>query len=88
MSDKKIEFLGYIAATLTTISFAPQAFSLWRNRPTPATAISLPMYVVLILGIIGWLRYGFLIHSQPIYIANGVTLALALSILIYKIKYG
>jgi MtN3 and saliva related transmembrane protein len=39
------DFFGYIAATLTTISFFPQALKTLRSRDTKA--ISLRMYLLL-----------------------------------------
>jgi MtN3 and saliva related transmembrane protein len=34
-----------------------------------------------------WLFYGLLLHAWPIILANAATLALAVSILILKIRY-
>lgn len=80
-----IEFLGYIAAFLTTVSFIPQAVHTIRTKDT--SGISLLMYVVFVLGIATWLVYGFLIQSNPIIAANVVTLLLSGTILFYKLKF-
>jgi MtN3 and saliva related transmembrane protein len=45
------------------------------------------MYLMLSTGVLLWLIYGIRLGSLPIIFANGVTLALTLSILALKIKY-
>ena len=45
------------------------------------------MFLIFITGVIFWLIYGVLLSELPLVIANAVTLVLAISILIAKIKY-
>lgn len=80
-----IETIGYVAATLTTGSFVPQAWHTFRTRDV--SGISLGMYTVFVLGSALWLAYGLLIAAVPVVIANAVTLALALAILAMKLRY-
>lgn len=77
--------IGYLAALFTTASFVPQALHIWRTRDT--SAISLAMYAVFSTGVALWLAYGVLLESWPVLLANVVTLVLALSILVMKIRY-
>lgn len=77
------DWLGYIAATLTTLSFVPQALLTLRTRRVEG--ISLGMYGLFTLGIALWLAYGWQLGQWPIIIANAVTLLLAMSILVTKI---
>jgi MtN3 and saliva related transmembrane protein len=79
-----IEGLGYLAACLTTASFAPQAWLTFRTRNVDG--ISLGMYGAMTTGIVLWLVYGLLIRSWPLVAANVVTLSLAGSILVMKIR--
>jgi MtN3 and saliva related transmembrane protein len=79
-----IELLGYVAAALTTLSFAPQAWLIFRTRDV--SGVSLGMYSALVSGIVLWLVYGLLIHSWPLVVANAVTLSLAGSILVMKLR--
>ena len=81
-----IDTLGYAAATLTTASFVPQAWLIFRSRNV--SGISLAMYSVFTLGIALWLLYGLLIEAWPIVIANVVTFALAAAILVMKLALG
>lgn len=83
MDIVSLEWLGYIAATLTTGSFALQAWHTFRTRDV--SGISLGMYSAFTLGVALWLAYGLVLRSWPITIANVVTLALAVSILAMKV---
>lgn len=83
VSDYEIEILGYIAATLTTVSFLPQAILTIRTRDTDG--LSLSMYSTFTLGVLGWLVYGFFLKNNVIVIANSITLFLAMLILSFKI---
>jgi MtN3 and saliva related transmembrane protein len=46
------------------------------------------MYSAFTTGIALWLVYGIVIGSWPIIIANIITVALAFSILVMKLRYG
>ena len=79
------DLIGYCAAFLTTLAFVPQAHHSWKTRDL--SGISLPMYGLFSLGVLGWLIYGFLIGSWPIVVANSITLILACAVLYLKIKH-
>ena len=79
------ELIGYMAATLTTVSFVPQVLHSFRTKDV--SGISLGMYSIFTLGIALWLAYGLLISAWPIVIANVITLALASLILALKLRY-
>ncbi len=79
------EWLGYLAATLTTASFVPQAWLIFRTRNV--SGVSLAMYSAFTLGIALWLAYGVMLGAWPIIIANIITLVLASCILVMKIKH-
>lgn len=80
------EWVGYLAALLTTASFVPQAWLTFRTRDV--SGISLGMYSVFATGVALWLGYGLLLGAWPIVAANAITLALALAILGMKLRYG
>ncbi|MBI2745860.1 MAG: SemiSWEET transporter [Burkholderiales bacterium] len=79
------DLIGYIAASLTTLSFLPQALHTFRTRDV--SGISLGMYGMFTVGVALWLVYGLLLSAWPIVVANAVTLALALAILVMKLRY-
>ena len=80
------EWVGYAAATLTTVAFVPQAIKTLRTRDT--RGISLVMYVVFTLGLCFWLAYGIVLGSWPMIFSNIITLVLALLILALKLRHG
>jgi MtN3 and saliva related transmembrane protein len=80
-----LEWTGYVAATLTTVAFVPQALKTIRSKDT--RSISLGMYVVFTIGICFWLAYGFVLESWPMIVSNIVTLGLAGTILAMKLRY-
>ena len=86
MATPWIELLGYLAACLTTLSFAPQAWLIFRTRNV--AGVSLGMYGAMTAGVVLWLVYGVLIRSWPLVAANVVTLSLAGSILAMKLVLG
>ena len=80
-----VNIIGYLAASLTTIAFVPQALLTWRTRR--ADGISLLMYSIFTTGIALWLAYGWLLQAWPIILANSLTLLLATFILVMKLVY-
>ncbi len=78
-----LDILGYVAATLTTTSFLPQAILTIRTRDTEA--LSLTMYSTFTLGVLCWLIYGIYISNNAIIFANAITFLLAALILSVKI---
>jgi len=81
-----IDWIGSSAAALTTTSFIPQAWKIWRSRHT--ADISLGMYALFTLGVALWLCYGIFMESWPIIVANSITLMLAGVVLMMKLKFG
>ncbi len=79
------DIIGSIAATLTTVSFVPQAWLTFKTKDV--RSISLGMYSVFTVGTALWLLYGLLLGAWPIVIANAITCSLAIGILAMKLKY-
>jgi MtN3 and saliva related transmembrane protein len=77
------DWLGYLAATLTTLSFLPQALLTLRTRQVHG--ISAAMYSLFTLGVALWLAYGWRLGEWPIVLANAVTLVFAGTILLTKL---
>ncbi len=84
LQPHQIEIIGYCAAFLTTIAFLPQAIQSWRTRDL--SGISAGMYGLFTLGVGLWLVYGLIIEKWPLILANAMTFALALSILVLKLR--
>lgn len=79
-------WLGYAAASFTTLSFLPQAVLTLRTRDV--SGISAGMYGAFTFGVALWLWYGWRLGEWPIIVANAVTLALAATILVAKLSAG
>ena len=85
MSLLSMNSIGSVAAFCTTFSFLPQLIRVWQRKS--ARDISLSMFLLFSIGVACWLLYGLGIGSAPVIAANAVTLALALAILILKVRY-
>lgn len=72
--------IGLLAATLTTLAFAPQALHTLRTKNT--AGISLSMYVMFVCGVSVWIVYGMMVGDTAILLANIFTFLLALPVLI------
>lgn len=79
------DLIGYLAASLTTLSFVPQAWHTFRTRDV--SGISLGMYGAFTGGVALWLVYGLLLGAWPVVVANAITLALASAILVMKLRF-
>lgn len=80
------EVLGFIAGLITTGSFVPQAYKVFRTKETKD--LSAGMYTIFICGLILWIAYGIRVSAISIIIANTVSILLSLYILIMKLKHG
>ncbi len=80
-----VNLIGYFAAAGTTLSFVPQLVRVWRLRS--AREISLVTFSVFSLGVLLWLLYGICIASVPIILANSISLALSLAIIVLKLRF-
>jgi MtN3 and saliva related transmembrane protein len=80
-----VQAVGYLAATLTTIAFVPQAVKVLRDRDT--RSLSLGMYLIFTVGVLLWAVYGMFQHDWAIVTANVVTSLLSIAILATKVRY-
>jgi MtN3 and saliva related transmembrane protein len=80
------DLLGLVAGSLTTVAFVPQIVRILKTRS--AHDISWWMFGIFCMGIALWLWYGIRVGALPLIVANAVTLALALTIVLLKWLYG
>lgn len=81
-----IDYVGLVAGALTTFAFVPQVLKIYASKS--GEDISLWMMLIFSLGVVLWLVYGLVITSPPLIITNVVTLALALVIVVLKVRYA
>jgi MtN3 and saliva related transmembrane protein len=77
--------LGFLAGILTTLSFVPQVLHAWRSKR--CDDLSWGMLSTFSAGVVLWLLYGLRLWAMPVILANAVTLALLVTIMVLKIRY-
>ena len=85
MTHDVITLVGFIAGTLTTLSFVPQVLHTARTRR--CDDLSYGMLLAFGLGVALWLLYGIWLRAWPIIAANAITLVLVAAILAMKWRY-
>lgn len=80
-----LDWVGGVAGFLTTVAFIPQVVKIWTTKS--AEDISVLMFAIFTLGVALWLVYGLMLGALPIVLANLVTLALAITVLVLKARY-
>jgi MtN3 and saliva related transmembrane protein len=78
--------IGYMAGTLTTVSFLPQVIRSYTTRST--RDISFKMLILFGAGMLLWTIYGILVNSLPIIAANVITFALVVVLVAMKVHYN
>ena len=78
-----VTVVSLFAATLSMVSFVPQAWTIIRTRDTEG--VSLKMYVITVTGFVAWLAYGTLVHQWAIIVQNVICLGLSAFILTMKL---
>lgn len=79
-----ITWIGLIAGTCTTFALAPQAWKVYKTREV--SQLSLRMLILMLVGIILWLVYGWLQEDISILWANAVALFFVSYMLSVKVK--
>ncbi len=82
----RVEWVGLVAGSLTTLAFVPQLVQVWRSRS--ARDINLGTFCLFCLGVAVWLVYGVLLGATAVILSNAVTLLLACVILVLKIHFS
>jgi MtN3 and saliva related transmembrane protein len=82
MSNPWVSVVGTAAATCSMASFVPQIVKIVREHD--ASAVSLRMYMVTVVGFGFWITYGLMIASWPVVVSNAISLALSGAILALK----
>ena len=80
-----IEWIGFAAAALTTLSFLPQLVKTGMTRS--AGDLSLTMLIAFGAGVALWLVYGVALQARPLVLANAISLLLTLGQLALTLRY-
>lgn len=74
------DIIGTIASIISTVSFIPQAYKIFRTRSTKG--ISLLSFGTILIGGFFWSLYGFMIKSYQVFITNAFISMVVLFIII------
>jgi MtN3 and saliva related transmembrane protein len=77
--------IGLLAASLTTFAFLPQSIRAIKTKHTKD--ISLPMLIMLEIGVLIWIMYGAIISDIPLLFANIISFVFVSITLLLKLKY-
>lgn len=80
------ELLGLTGGFLTTASFIPQAWRLFKLKS--AHEISLTFNLLLLVGVALWTAYGIALGLLSVILWNFVTFLIVGGILFAKLRYG
>jgi MtN3 and saliva related transmembrane protein len=81
----RVTMIGFVAGTLTTLSFLPQVHKAWRTKS--CSDLSIGMLLAFTAGVVLWLVYGLMLRAAPVIAANAVTLVLLVALLTLKVRY-
>jgi MtN3 and saliva related transmembrane protein len=80
-----ITVLGFVAGTLTTLSFLPQVHKAWSTKR--CDDLSMGMLLSFGTGVLLWMIYGLFLWAAPIIVTNVITLALIVILVVLKARY-
>jgi MtN3 and saliva related transmembrane protein len=81
-----IEFTGHVGAFLTSVTFIPQVYKVWKSKSVED--LSLTMMLIVVTSTITWLIYAFALMLWPVILANGIVLMLSLFLIYFKFAYA
>lgn len=81
-----IQYLGYLAGTLSVVSFIPQVYRTWKTKHTKD--LSFGMFALLVTACSLWAIYGIIIKDLPVILTNVGMVLLVGSIGVAKLRFG
>lgn len=81
-----IEAVGHFGAFLTSVTFIPQVYKVWKTRSVGD--LSLTMMLIVLLSTLVWLTYAFALMLWPVIIANSIVCILSLLLIYFKIAFA
>jgi MtN3 and saliva related transmembrane protein len=81
-----IQIAGHIGAFLSSITFIPQVYKVWRTKSVED--LSLAMMLIVATSTLIWLVYGIALQLWPVILANGVIFCLSLLLIYFKLVYS
>ena len=80
-----IQIAGHVGAFLSSITFIPQVYKVWKTKS--AGDLSLAMMLIVVTSTLVWLIYGIALMLWPVILANGIICVLSLLLVYFKFAY-
>ena len=84
MASWGIEAIGLLAGFLGVVAWGPQLRQVWREGRHDG--ISLPTFTIVTVALVLWLVYGLLVESVAMILANIVTMAIIVAIIVGVVR--
>ena len=80
-----IEIVGHVGAFLTSVTFIPQVYKVWKTKSV--NDLSLTMLFIVFTSTIVWLIYAVALMLWPVIVANGIVSSLSVLLIYFKFTY-
>jgi len=80
-----MEYIGYLATALTSVSYAPQVYKSWKSGSVGD--LSVWTICIIFSSTIAWLAYGIAIESGPVIAANTIVGILSFMLVYFKFTF-
>lgn len=81
-----IEIAGHTGAFLSSVTFVPQVYKVWKSKSVGD--LSLTMMLIVFSSTLIWLIYGYSLNLLPVIICNSIICALSVLLIYFKFAYG
>lgn len=81
-----VEIIGFVAGLLVATSVLPQVIKSWKTKSTKD--ISIAWSAINLIGQILWIVYGVYIQSASLVVMSSITLAMNISMVVLKLRFG
>lgn len=81
-----IQVAGHVGAFLSSITFIPQVYKVWKTKSVGD--LSLAMMMIVFSSTLIWLIYGVALSLWPVILANGIICSMSLLLIYFKFAYS
>ncbi len=81
-----IEATGHMGAILTSVTFIPQVYKVWKSRSVGD--LSLVMMCIVFLSTLVWLTYAIALMLWPVILANSIVCILSALLIYFKFTFS
>jgi MtN3 and saliva related transmembrane protein len=81
-----IEAIGHLGAFLTSVTFIPQVYKVWKTRSVED--LSLTMMFIVFISTLVWLTYAIALMLWPVILANSIVCILSALLIYFKFAFS